>query len=187
MQYTLDQLFATHCAPALTGVAPANLISLRRGEFPQLDAELRKYQRAFARRGICFSPLCSCARHELILVYRPRQLAKTLARPGVGEILASWGYDLSQPLEQVLAHLSQRVDQGGTFPHEIGLFLGYPVEDVVGFMEHKGQNFKLCGPWKVYGDVEAAKRCFARIQRVSQNIRERIDGGKTLFQVFAVA
>ena len=105
----------------------------------------------------------------------------------MGEILAPWGYDLSQPLEQVLAHLSQRVDQGGTFPHEIGLFLGYPVEDVVGFMEHKGQNFKLCGPWKVYGDVEAAKRCFARIQRVSQNIRERIDGGKTLFQVFAVA
>ena len=37
MQHTLDQLFATHCAPALTGVAPANLISLRRGDFPHLE------------------------------------------------------------------------------------------------------------------------------------------------------
>ena len=187
MQYTLDQLFATHCAPALTGVAPANLISLRRGEFPQLDAELRKYQRAFARRGVRFETLCSCPNHELILVYRPELMVQALARAGVEEILAPCGYDETWPVEKMVAHLGRRVRESGSFPHEIGVFLGYPVEDVVGFIKHKGQNFKLCGPWKVYGDVEAAKRCFARIQRVSQNIRERIDGGKTLFQVFAVA
>lgn len=187
MQHTLDQLFATHCAPALTGVAPANLISLRRGEFPQLEEELWKYQRAFARRGICFYPLCSCARHELILVYRPRLMAQVLARPGVEEILALWGYNPGWTVEEQLEHLGQRVRQGGSFPHEIGLFLGYPVEDVVGFIENKGQNFKLCGAWKVYGDVAAAQKCFARIRLVSRKVRERVDGGKSLFQVFAVA
>lgn len=187
MQHTLDQLFATHCAPALAGVAPANLISLRRGDFPHLEEELRKYHQAFARRGVCFHTLCSCPRHELILVYRPEMMVQALQREGVEEILNPCGYDLTQSVEEILAHLGQRVRQGGSFPHEIGVFLGYPVEDVVGFMEHKGQNFKLCGPWKVYGDVEAAKVCFARIQKVSRNIRERIDGGKTLFQVFAVA
>lgn len=187
MQYTLDQQFATHCAPALAGVAPANLITLRRGDYPQLEEELGNYGRAFARRGVCFYTLCSCARHELILVYRPQLIRQTLQREGVEQILAPCGYDLSRPVEEILDHLSQRVGQGGTFPHEIGIFLGYPVEDVVGFMEHKGQNFKLCGPWKVYGDVEAAKQCFTRMQRVSQKIRERMDAGKTLFQVFAVA
>ena len=57
----------------------------------------------------------------------------------------------------------------------------------MGFIENKGQNFKLCGPWKVYGDVEAAQKCFIRMQRVSQKIRERMEQGNTLFQVFAVA
>ncbi len=187
MQYTLDQLFATHCAPALAGVAPANLISLRRGDFPQLEQVLRKYQRAFARRGICFYTLCSCPNHELILVYRPQLMAQALERAGVEEILAPCGYDLTQTMEELLGHLSLRLRQGGSFPHEIGAFLGYPVEDVVGFIQNRGQNFKLCGPWKVYGNVEAAQQCFTRIQRVSQKLRERVDGGKTLFQVFAVA
>lgn len=187
MQHTLDQLFATHCAPALTGVAPANLISLRRRDFPHLEEELRKYQRAFARRGVRFETLCSCPNHELILVYRPELMAQTLARAGVEEILAPCGYHMSQTVEEIVAYLGRRVRESDSFPHEIGVFLGYPVEDVVGFIEHKGQNFKLCGPWKVYGDVEAAKRCFARIQRVSQKVRERIDEGNTLFQVFAVA
>lgn len=187
MQYTLDQLFATHCAPALTGVAPANLISLRRRDFPHLEEELRKYQQAFARRGVCFHTLCSCANHELILVYRPQRMAQTLEREGVGELLTPLDYDLSQPVELVLNHLGQRVRQGGSFPHEIGIFLGYPVEDVMGFIANKGQNFKLCGPWKVYGDVTEAQRCFTRIQRVSQKVRERVDQGNTLFQVFAVA
>ena len=82
MQHTLDQLFATHCAPALTGVAPANLISLRRGDFPHLEEELRKYRQAFARRGVKFDRLCSCANRELILVYRPQLMAQALERDG---------------------------------------------------------------------------------------------------------
>lgn len=187
MQPSLDQLFATHCAPALAGVAPANLISLRRGDVPHLEEELRKYRQAFARRGVKFDRLCSCTNRELILVYRPQLMAQALKRDGVEEILTPCGYDLSRPVEEILAHLGLRVRQGGSFPHEIGLFLGYPVEDVVGFIENQGQNFKLCGPWKVYGDVEAAQQCFTRMQKVSQKIRERMEQGNTLFQVFAVA
>lgn len=187
MQPTLDQRFATHCAPALAGVVPANLISLRRGEFPQLDQELRKYRRAFAHRGVCFASLCSCQNRELILVYRPKLIRQALDRAGVEEMLAPLGYDLTRPMEETLAHLGHRVRQGGGFPHEIGIFLGYPVEDVVGFITNNGQNFKVCGAWKVYGDVEAAQRCFTRMQRVSRKVLQRLDAGHTLFQVFAVA
>lgn len=187
MQHILDQRFATHCAPALAGVVPANLISLRRSEFPHLEEDLRKYGQAFARRGVCFTSLCSCANRELILVYRPQLMAQALERAGVEEMLAPLGYDLTRPMEEILDHLGHRVRQGGGFPHEIGIFLGYPVEDVAGFIAHNGQNFKLCGAWKVYGDVEAAQRCFTRMQLVSRKVLQRLDAGHTLFQVFAVA
>ena len=36
------------------------------------------------------------------------------------------------------------------FPHEMGLLLGYPVEDVTGFMVHGGKNSLYSGYWKVY-------------------------------------
>ena len=46
------------------------------------------------------------------------------------------------------------------FPHEIGLILGYPLDDVQAFIKEKGQNYKLAGIWKVYGDVESARENF---------------------------
>lgn len=51
----------------------------------------------------------------------------------------------------MLTRLAQRMEAVGDFPHEVGFFLGYPAEDVVGFIRNKGQNFKFCGRWKVYG------------------------------------
>ncbi|MCD8022800.1 MAG: DUF3793 family protein [Lachnospiraceae bacterium] len=51
------------------------------------------------------------------------------------------------------------------FPHEMGIFLGYPLEDVRGFIENRGQNFKMSGYWKVYGDVAYASRVFQLYER----------------------
>ena len=51
------------------------------------------------------------------------------------------------------------------FPHEIGLFLSYPPEDVRGFIENKACRFKCAGLWKVYGDEERAKELFRQYKR----------------------
>ena len=45
----------------------------------------------------------------------------------------------------------------------MGIFLGYPVDDVAGFINHCGNNCKACGQWKVYGDVEYAKNLLQNI------------------------
>lgn len=52
------------------------------------------------------------------------------------------------------------------FPHEIGLFLGYPLEDVQGFIENRAEGYKCVGCWKVYGDEEYAKQEFRAIKIV---------------------
>ena len=49
--------------------------------------------------------------------------------------------------------------------HEIGVFLGYPLSDVVGFIENSGRNFTCCGCWKAYGDPQAAQRHFAQLRK----------------------
>ena len=64
--------------------------------------------------------------------------------------------------------------EGEEFPHEIGLFLGYPPEDVEGFCRYQGQNYKLCGRWKVYGDREAACRRFQRYDHCRDALCRRL-------------
>ena len=44
-------------------------------------------------------------------------------------------------------------------------FLGYPLSDVVGFIENSGRNFTCCGCWKAYGDPQAAQRHFAQLRK----------------------
>ena len=53
------------------------------------------------------------------------------------------------------------------FPHEIGIFLGYPLADVTGFINNKGRNCKCIGTWKVYGDASSASKAFARFNKCS--------------------
>ena len=73
-----------------------------------------------------------------------------------------------------------RFAEGGCFPHESGIFLGYPLEDVCGFIANKGNHAKLCGEWKVYGDAHAAARTFHRYTCCRQDYLDRFAVGTTL-------
>ena len=74
----------------------------------------------------------------------------------------------------------ERLRGGGGFPDEIGLFLGYPPEDVQGFMENKAARHKLAGCWKVYGDVDAAQQTFARYKKCTRVYLDQWRRGATL-------
>ena len=51
------------------------------------------------------------------------------------------------------------------FPHEIGVFLNYPLGDVIGFIENKGHNYKCKGCWKVYCNECETQKTFQRYQK----------------------
>ena len=69
------------------------------------------------------------------------------------------------------------------FPHEIGVFLGYPVEDVEGYMQNDGKNFLLVGYWKVYGEKEQALRLFASYDEAREQTVREVLAGKELVQL----
>ena len=66
------------------------------------------------------------------------------------------------------------------FPHEIGFVLGYPIEDVDGFMSNGGQGARTCGRWKVYGDVDEALRRFKELEREELRIKRLYSEGTPL-------
>lgn len=182
---SLEVALARHCAPALLGVKAANLAAVDPRQVPALHARVEQLNRQLAGCGLAFTLLCECGRRSLLLVYRPALLARRLRRDGAA--LAQFGYAPQDTLENHLARLKTRLGQGGEFPHEIGFFLDYPTEDVLAFVEKGGAECKLCGYWKVYGDVEAARARFARFDACRAAVWSRMEQGVPLVHIVRAA
>ncbi len=183
METKFEQTLAFHCAPAMAGIKSADLIS-----WPGASEETCEMIERFALRmehtGICFKVLCFCRGRSLILVYRRGRLEQQLARNEVRVLLEQDGYPVERGMEAMLDFLAKRMLECADFPHEVGLFLGYPVEDVEGFRKNDGREFKFCGLWKVYSDEERARECFHRYACCRKALCRRVEGGCPLHQVF---
>lgn len=112
-----------------------------------------------ACQGIRILPLCLREGRALIYMYRPERLEKDLKDSRAEAILKKEHYPEGRP-ECRLKELSTRLRSSENFPHEIGLFLGYPPEDVEGFILNHAKGYKCIGCWKVYGDEQAARKKF---------------------------
>lgn len=180
----LQSLIAYHAAPTLLGIKPATLIcpdSIGRN----LDEALKNCVPCLVRIfGVEVASFRNRAGALLILVYSPRLLRSVLARREVSDLLAETGYDAKGvELEGVLATLGTKC-AGQCFPHEIGVFLGYPPEDVRCFMNAgHGRGCRNGGCWKSYGDVRRAKRRSERFGRLRLKAAELLVGGADLAEV----
>ena len=180
-----EQTLAWHCAPSLAGIKAADLVSWQPPE-QEAAALLGHYARALNRRGIRLRVLGYSGSRMLLLIFRPKALETCLGQEEVTKMLREAGYPVEQGVEELLMVLRRRLAQR-EFPHEIGLFLGYPPADVEGFARDGGRNCKFSGLWKVYGDEEQAKQNFARFQRCRLALSRRLERGEGLEQVFPAA
>ena len=79
----------------------------------------------------------------------------------VQAFLRAMGYGDTSP-DGALAFLRQRLAESPCFPHEIGVFLGYPLSDVIAFMRDGGRGCRCSGCWKAYTNECEAMRIFQR-------------------------
>ncbi|MBR6424600.1 MAG: DUF3793 family protein [Oscillospiraceae bacterium] len=163
-------------APTLAGLKTGSLFSCACDSWPLLLQEVRSWNRRLNHKGMMLLPLRKNGDRALLYLFRPQALAKDLAMPELAAFLRQAGYSDLRP-SACLIELRSRLQTAGTFPHEIGLFLSYPIEDVKGFITHRGQNYKCSGCWKVYGDTNAAKRRFRQFQMCTDAYLRRYDRG----------
>lgn len=150
------------CAPLLVGIKPSNLLILERGHEMLLDEVL-------AGSGLCRCLLYTSQAKDYWFIFEEQRLREVMNRREHAEFLNDCGYALSESespnvLSQVLETLRFRFTaykkEEAEFPHEMGLLLGYPLNDVLGFIRHKGRDFKMSGYWKVYDNVTYADWMF---------------------------
>lgn len=115
-------------------------------------------------KGLRLLPLRYQDHTALLYLYRPAELRVDLKDQLAEALLADAGYS-GKSSEQCVAYLAKRFRSGGEFPHEVGLFLSYPPQDVRGFIENHAVNYKCAGLWKVYGDEALARRLFEKFRK----------------------
>lgn len=172
---SFSTLLAFHAGATLRGIKAGNLLRIGKACFARMQDEYARIRQALERRGVYMHVLRKSEKSVLLYVYRPRLLDAHLSQAAARKILSSLGYTQENRLERLAQRLSE-----DAFPHEIGLFLHYPPEDVIGFMTHRGANCKYCGYWKVYGDVAQAKEQFAAYARCREYCMDCIKRGVPL-------
>jgi hypothetical protein len=159
----IKHVIINHCGPVLMGYKPAALFMLRSENACDCLSGLLP-------AGIDLMVLRKSEGGLLVLVFEKDKLEETLVNENIRAVLAGIGYPMDAPIFGFLEYLKKQFECGH-FPHEVGLFLGYPADDVLGFVKHKGRNYKLCGYWKVYGDVERAKASFRQYDKCRECIK----------------
>ena len=170
---SIETQLALQCAPLITGIKISNLLII--------PAENEKVLRAvLMHTGICFYRLLKSDDRITFLLFRRNELEAYMNRTEVQGFFKREGYTdftLGCILRTFQLRYQAYMIREMAFPHEMGLLLGYPIEDVRGFIDHAGENYLYSGYWKVYQDVEAKKKLFAQYERAKEELIQLLASG----------
>lgn len=160
----LERVLIEHGSPTLARLKLGSLINVFHDGKDQLQSEIRLLNRTLAPKGLVLTMLKADNRRALIYLFRCEHLKRKLSCPLVRTFLSEYGYK-EFTLSKALKVLRKRIAAEGDFPHEIGVFLDYPLSDIQDFIRHGGQNCRMCGVWKVYSNEDDARRTFDRFKK----------------------
>lgn len=168
--------WANHCAPLILRLKPATMLMIPHNE-------VFEYERLARFHQLCYVRLYESATKYAMLFYDWDYLCMHLQQDTNRSLLHSMGY-ANTSLEVMFSTLSTRIqayyERTGEYPHEIGIFLGYPYDDVRAFMKSGAEKVLYRGYWNVYDNVECAKYMFQTYDRVRSVFLDRTMHGFVL-------
>lgn len=170
---------ALQCAPFLKRLKVSCVITLDSELYGELDA-------LFCGMNISYHMLSESDGKCLVLFYRPEELEAYLRGPEISSLIREYGYssrNLSETLRRLTLRVRECMKNGMGFPHEIGAFLGYPVNDVRGFIQNEGKGCLMTGYWKVYENLAGAKMIFNKYDRAKDSAVNEFLTGKTIREI----
>ncbi len=172
------EILAKHCAPTLADLKLANMF-VHNGN----DAlnHVRIMNSMLKSSGIKSVILRKNPGGYLLYVYRTEKLTEILSQKDIREFLYRYGYRF-ETSDAAIMKLKERL-KSDEFPHEIGIFLGYPLEDVKQFIKNKGKNYKLSGTWKVYDDVDKCEKLFKKFKESTRVFMHAVTAGDSILKL----
>lgn len=176
---SVETQLAIQCAPLLAGIKISNLLTIS-------CAEAESIEQVLNQTDIAVCPLYQTGERTTFLLYHPERMQCHLTAPATSKCMNGFGYcsmEIHHTIEQFRANYDRYLSDKKSFPHEMGILLGYPVEDVLGFMHHQGENYLYCGYWKVYGRLDDKLRMFQAYEDAREIIMEALSKGNNIAQV----
>lgn len=149
-----DEYLVRHTSPTLAGIKVGSLICV-----PMYEIDNIIYRKkTLLTYGINIVILKKYQSSLLLYIYRQNMLEEILSDKNTFSFLETYGYtDIYSSVDFLKKRMSEN-----SFPHEVGIFLGYPLTDVEEFIVNKGRNYKFTGYWKVYSNYVESKKIFKK-------------------------
>ncbi len=156
--------------PVILGAKPAEIIS-----YPKFDCmrceKIQAIDMGFEKAiKIKYLKIPQDNGQMKIIFYDPVHLSEVLMDKRNRSFLISIGYPTNGTMDMYLKILSEKI-KGGVCPDEIGVFLGYPLKDVIGYMGHPSLKLTKVQYWRVYGDERISDEKYKQIQLKKDEMR----------------
>lgn len=172
-QNKLSFLLASTCAPVIKNLTCANTLTCKYGSFKHIVKQLKN-------TDLDVYCLYGDFKKEVLIVYRKDLLIKHL-EDSIDYLneFEYYSYDLNYVLDKLSTRFKDFYLGNSEFPHELGIFLNYPIEDIKGFILNDGKNSLLTKYWKVYSNINKAKETFKKFDEAFElSLRQIVDGYK---------
>lgn len=175
------KILARCIAPTLRNAKPSSLVSL-----PQ---ELKIDNIRLATENLEMMLLYKLKVSQMVFIFNRKMLINTIDNDNVLELLRGYSYPQEFELDLYLEHLKKRLidfkENKSGFAHEVGVFLGYPYQDVRDFIESK-KACCFCGYWKVFNEPQKALKTMQNYANAEVQVLYAHASGKRYFEITGI-
>ena len=182
MNYKFEETLFQYAACTLEGIKVGSIFSCLKKDYPNIYQVISHYKRLLASVGINLEILKDNDKYLLIYLYNQNELNKLWCQQECQQFLKKCGY--CNCIYKNIALLKNKLKEN-EFPHDIGVFLGYSIEDIISFIEKKGQDYQCIGYWKVYNNEKEKKELFSSYDNCTNYYLEQFYNGTNLSQLIA--
>jgi hypothetical protein len=164
--------FVQLIAPVLTGAKPAEILSFPNDE--KHHARLEGIKSCIKLNNkLSFHEFSFCSKCTKLFIYNAKALDETLKDKRNMRFLTEQGYPREYTMDAYIHELVIKM-QNGLIPDEIGIFLGYPVKDVMGFIGHASLKLTKVNGWRVYGDPRISDKKYNDFMEAKEAIKKML-------------
>lgn len=170
---------ALQCSLVLSGIKPSNLLIYSNHCEGCISEELKN-------TGTEHMKLYTGKNDSVSIIFNREKLEKSLLDEENREFIKQYGYEdfsVNSVIEKLAGRYTEFKEGRVEFPHEMGIVLGYPLEDVSGFIENNGKNYLYSGYWKVYKNAEEKIQLFKIYKDIKKYFVEQIENGRQIHQI----
>ena len=178
----IEKFLIYNASLVISGVKPSATITIKKGNENLYDKWIKYGIDFLDSIDIQYIDLRECSNALIILRDSEEQLSHHIFKEENKRFLRQLGYSEENDMREYLEILKRRYKEFNC-PHELGIFLGFPLNDVKDFMNCKDKKCLSCGYWLVYNNLQEAQEIFSKYDKVKAHTVNYILSGDSSQEV----